>query len=92
MALEFAEVPVLAGIFFSDAGPAEEAMARRAARRTQRMGEEDTPVFAPVRSAQPAPDQIENPFLDDRSSPERLPATVPAGNDPGWDPVKDPRP
>lgn len=83
---------LLAGIFFSDATPAEESMAARSPRRTRRMGEEDTPVYAPLRPSKPAPDQIRNPFLDDRPSPERFAATAPAGNDPHSDPVEDPRP
>jgi hypothetical protein len=73
---------LLAGIFFSDAGPADASAEKRTARRTRHMGEPepDTPVFAPVRPAQPAPDQIKNPFLDDGPPPALSVATQDAGD------------
>lgn len=58
---------LLLGIFFSDACAAESAGGPQRTRRTGRLGEGDDPVpaYRPVAAFKPAPDQIENPFLDD---------------------------
>ena len=57
---------LLLGIFFSHAPAAEPDLGLHRSRRTPRMDEKESrPLADQARAAQPVPEQIKNPFLDD---------------------------